>query len=138
MHVIGMGMRVNERIDAAYFRIQELLSEIRRGIDQNGRAVLLDQDRSPAASVARIIGVAGAPIATNSRHAPGWSAAENGHFHETIAAGRFALLKRRKKFSLVARPSSSTETPLSSATFAAVWTMKAGSLVLPRKGIGAR
>src|SRR5205085_26862 len=43
-----------------------------------------------------------------------------------------------KKFAVVARPMAATSTPRSRATSSATWRTKAGSLVLPRCGTGAR
>src|SRR6185369_13965390 len=104
---------------------QELGTHVGRGIDQNGLAAVLDQDRAACAPVAHIGGVGGPPLsravlAAQPRHTPGGAAAQDGHPH----AGRSALANSRKKFSVVAASSSATVTPLSSATLAAVWATK--------------
>src|SRR6185437_1950848 len=125
MQMIGMSMREQHRVERRDMRVEEL------------RPPLLHHDRAAPAPVARIGRIAGAPVATDARHAPGRPAAQHRYAHET-ASGRRALLKSRKKFSLVAWASASTDTPLSSARSFAVWTMKAGSLRLPRNGTGAR
>src|SRR5260370_25754068 len=126
-------------IDALDVGVEELGSDIRRGIDQQRLAPLLDQDRAAAAAIARVVGIGGAPLAlpvlaTRPRHTARGAAAQDGYAHFR----RSAFAKSRKKLSVVAASNSAMPTPFSSATLAAVWATKAGSLVLPRLGTGAR
>ena len=89
-------------------------------------------------------GVGGTPFAVAAlapypRYATRRAAAQDRHPHLAASTlARSALANSRKKLSVVAASSSATPTPLSSATLAAVWATKAGSLVLPRLGTGAR
>src|SRR5262245_49540083 len=71
-----------------------------------------------------------------ARHAARGTASQYPNFQRH--AGRWTLENSRKKFSVVAAASWSSATPFSSASILAVWTTKAGSLVLPRNGTGAR
>src|SRR5579863_7147016 len=137
MGVIGVAVREEHRIDAPRAGLEQLLAQIRRGIDEQDRAAILHQDRNPAAAVLGVRRIARAPIAADPRHAPGRAAAQHRDTHQAVSGGR-AFANSRKKFAVVARASSSGVTPLSSATSAAVWVMKAGSLRLPRNGTGAR
>ncbi len=137
MQVVGMGMGEQHGVERGDAGIEQLLAQIGRGVDEEPRPALLHHHRAAPPAVARVPQIAGAPLAADARHAPGRAAAQHRYAHET-AAGRRALSKSRKKFSLVAWASAATETPLSSASSAAVWTMKAGSLRLPRIGTGAR
>ena len=139
VHLIGVLMGPDHRVDALDLGIQQLRAHIGRRVDQYGLAAILDQDRAAPTPVARVTRVGGAPLplallAAQPRHATGGAAAQDGHPH----APRSALANRRKKFSVVAASSSPTLMPFNSATLAAVWVTKAGSLVLPRFGTGAR
>ncbi len=64
MAVIGMGMRENDRRAEAraYAGIQQLHAHVRRGVDQDLRTLVLEQDRGAAAPVPGIGRVALAPV----------------------------------------------------------------------------
>src|SRR6185437_953931 len=98
----------------------QLLAQIGRRVDENRRAVMLDEQRAAAAPVLRLRGIAGAPIIADERHPAGAAAAEDADFH--AASGRRALSNRRKKFSVVRAASAASGSPRSSASSAAVWT----------------
>ena len=124
--VIGMFMGVEHRIDLVDVGIQQLVAEVRRGVDQHRRAAGLDQDRRPAAAVLRVVRVAHAPPVADRGHPARRPAAKHPHPHEATVAdaavGASALVNRRKKFSVEMRANSSAVSPLSSATLAAVCT----------------
>ncbi len=75
MRVIRMFMRENHRIEVLHARIDQLLAQIRRGIDQNAgiasRSGFLDEDRAAATPVAGLGGVAFAPALRHARHTAG-------------------------------------------------------------------
>src|SRR6185437_11578160 len=127
-----MAVREEHGIDAGDAGIEHLLAQVGRCVDEHGGARLLDQDRDAPPAVLRVLGIAIAPIAADARHTPRRSAAEHRHPHQD-ASGGFALVKSVKKFAVVASASASGEMPLSSATSAAVWVMKAGALVSTSK-----
>src|SRR5688500_18573924 len=142
-----MIVRPQHRIQPRHARRDQLALKVGRGVDQDGLARLLDQDRAALAGIFRVGRIAGAPGtgaagSAGARHAARRTAAEDRdldrHAGRSIAAERSVLPNSRKKLSDVARASSAMLTPLSSATLAAVWATKAGSLRLPRLGIGAR
>src|SRR6185312_8576885 len=103
-------------------------------------ASFLHQQRAAPPAVFRIVRIAGAPSQRDARHTHRRPAAEDGESQAHAASGRFVgtLLNRRKKFSVVCRAISSSETPRVSASTLAVSTTKDGSLRLPRCGPGAR
>ncbi len=72
MHVIGMRVGVGHGIQRANFSIQELIAQIRRGIDKHARRALfanaLDQHRTTATCVFGIGGIAIAPMSAKARH----------------------------------------------------------------------
>ena len=124
MGLIGMLVGEKHRVDVIDIGVDQLLAQIRRGIDHDPRGAAfrrpLDQQGAAAAAVFRIARIAGAPAQRRPRHAGRRSAAENGQRQRHAAA--FAggtLLNRRKKFSVVWRDISSSETPrVSASTFA--------------------
>src|SRR3954452_23006903 len=130
-----MGVGIDHRAQPCHPGRDQLLADIRPAIDHDSDAAIFNQNRRTAASVLRVGGSASPPIATDQRNAGGAAGPENRDPHDTGAGIR---LKRRRKFSVVRAASSSTGMPLTSATTAAVWATKAGSLRLPRLGIGAR
>src|SRR3954447_785984 len=135
--VVGVGVGVEERVDGADAGVQALLPQVGAGVDQDAPALRLDQDRAAAALVARVGRAADGAGAADLRHAGRGAAAEDRDSH---AAARLpaALVNRRKKLSVVARSISATVSPHTSASVRATWAVKAGSLVLPRIGTGAR
>ena len=82
VHVIGMGMGVDHRIERADARIHQLRPHVGRGVDQDaGRALLrlaLHQQRAATAGVPGVGGVAVAPVPAKPRHTAGGAAAEDG------------------------------------------------------------
>ncbi len=103
MGVVGMLMGAEhgiERVDAAR---QHLLAQIRRGIDQDARCArpcpaALEQQRAAQAPVARLLGIAGAPLIADARHAARRSAAQDGQRRlTTILIGRPAGFDLREQ-----------------------------------------
>src|SRR6185503_17390823 len=122
-------------------RVEQLLAQIRRGVDQHRSRSAAEQQRAPPAAVLRIFRIAGAPVpcpvrAAQARHSGRGTAAQ--YRGDECSHERFAFAKRRKKLPVVALASSSGLISLSSASIAAVNTTKAGSLRLPRLPCGAR
>jgi hypothetical protein len=70
-----------ERSDTAD---QQLLAQVRRGIDQHARRAgvgfALDQQRASEPAVARFLGIAGSPIVADARHATRGAAPKDGEF----------------------------------------------------------
>src|SRR5262245_44039021 len=135
--MIGMFVAVEHAVQPIDIGIDELLAQIRRGVDQDagdaGAVTSLDQERRPPAAVLRIVGIASAPTQRGPRHAGGRAAAEDGEF-QGHAAGVLSLAMRtdasalmdggtllnsRKKLSDVCCAISARETPrVSARTFA--------------------
>src|SRR5882757_3522262 len=143
VQLVGMVVRPDHGVDPLDTCVNQLLAQVGRGVDQDGFALVLDEDGTAAAAVAAVLRVGGTPFGSALAARPGDArrdtAAQDGYAHSwRSASARFALVNSRKKLSVVADSSSAMPTPLSSATLAAVWATKAGSLVLPRFGTGAR
>src|ERR1700678_2859591 len=142
--LVGMLMGQEHGVDVVNMGIDQLLAQIRRGIDHDPRysaiRCLLGQQRATAAAVPGIVGIARAPAERRARHTGGGSAAENGQGQRHAAAftGGGTLLNRRKKFAVVRSDISCSETPRASASTLAISTTYAGSLRLPRNLPGAR
>ena len=89
MGVVGMLVGVENAVEPIDLGVEQLLAQIRRGVDQDPRdaagIATLDQERRAAAAVFRIVGIAGAPAQRRPRHAAGRSAAENGEFQRHAA-----------------------------------------------------
>src|SRR5580692_7436214 len=134
MQMVSMRMGHDDGIKPGNPDIEQLFAHVRRRIDEDGFAAAFDEQRRASAAVARVIGVAGPPIGTDRRYAGRRPAAQ----HSDLHAGALALANRRKKFVVVAAASASISRPFSVATKAAVAATNAGSLRLPRYGIGAR
>ena len=107
-------MGVEHAVDPIDAGVEQLLAQVRRGVDQDAGAAAvggraLDQDGAAPAPVLRIGGVAMAPAEPGTRHAAGKAAAEDGDGkrHAAAAELRGTLLNRRKKFSVVWRAISS-------------------------------
>src|ERR1700730_2165144 len=104
--------------------VDQLLAQVGRGVDHDPRRALLrgalDQQRTASAAVLRIVGIAFAPAQRRARHARRRAAAEDRQRQRHAAAfPRGTLENRRKKFSVVWREMSSSETPrVSASTFA--------------------
>ena len=82
MHVIGMGVGPQNRIQFANASIQQLLAHIRRGIDQHPGGTLIGHalyhHGTAAAGVFGVIWITLPPDAANARHPTGGAAAQNG------------------------------------------------------------
>src|SRR5690242_8519651 len=125
--VVGMLVRVEDAIEPIDIRVQELLAQVRRGVDQHPGALALaalDQERTAAPAVLRILGITGAPAERRPRHAARRAAAQDGELeaHAAAAALRGTLENRRKKFSVVWAAISSSDTPRACASTLAVST----------------
>src|SRR3984957_7292442 len=142
--LVGMLMGQKHRVDVVNVGVDQLLAQIRRGIDHDPRCspvrCPLGKQRAAAAAVPGIVGIASAPTQRRARDAGGGSAAENGQGqrHAATFAGGGTLLNRRKKFAVVWSDISCSETPRASASTLAISTTYAGSLRLPRNLPGAR
>jgi len=126
MRVVGMLVRVEHGLDAIDVMAQELLAQVAASIDDDaGRCAVartsFDQQGAAAAAVPGIGRIADAPIAADARHAARRAAAHDGG--GDLRRGchqRCALLKRRKKLSVVVALISASETLRRSASFWAV------------------
>ena len=108
--VVGMLMRDQHAVEPIDLRVQELLAQIRRAVDQNARPAIGACTRSTNKSAAppavfRLVRIARAPAERDARHAHGGAAAENGEgeAHAAFAKVRGTLLNKRKKFSVVSQ-----------------------------------
>src|ERR1700676_4739302 len=120
MSLVGMLMGQKHRVDVIDIGIDQLLAQTGGGIDHDPRQPAVrtsfDQQRTAAATVFRIVGIALAPAECGTRDAGRGSAAQNGQ-RQRHAVGTFE--NSRKKFSVVWREISSSETPrVSASTFA--------------------
>ena len=94
--LVGMLMGQEHRVDVIDIGVDQLLAQIGRGVDHDPRDAAirraLDQQRTAAAAVFRIVGIAGAPAQRGARNAGGGSAAENGQRqrHATASARHLA------------------------------------------------
>src|ERR1051326_3757785 len=145
VRLVGVIVRNENAVEMRAPRIQQLLAQIRRSVDKHGRcpivAALAQQNGASPPPVLRIVRIAGAPISgivrtAQARNAGRGAASENGDFQS--AHGRFARVNSRKKFSVVVSASAAKLTPFISASISAVCRTNAGSLRLPRWGMGAR
>jgi hypothetical protein len=117
VHLVGVLVAPDHRVDGLGLGGQELAPDIGRGVDQHGLALVLYQDRAARAAVAGVGRIGGAPLpcsvrAAEPRDASRRAAAQDGHPH----AERSAFPNSLKKFAVVAASSSATLTALSSAT----------------------
>src|SRR5258708_40224877 len=111
------------RVDVIDRGVNQLLAQVRRGVDQNPCDALLrrqfSEQRAAAAAVFRIVRIACAPTKRRPRHPSRRSAAKNFQGQRHAAASAGTLLNRRKKFSDVCRDTSSSATPrVFASTFA--------------------
>ncbi len=71
--MVGVLVADQHGVEASDVRVDQLLAQVRRRVDQRLRASLRpvahDQNRAAAATIARIVGVAGAPPLGHARHA---------------------------------------------------------------------
>ena len=105
---------------------------VRTAVDQQLLVTGFDQDGCSSAPVARLGGVARAPIIPDPRYSSRGPAAQNAQLHAE------ARENNRKKFAVVVSARVSGSSSRSSATNLAVSATKAGSQVWPRCGTGAR
>ena len=98
-----MGMGEQHGVELLRPGVEKLLAQIGRRVDQDGAAVMLDEDRDAAPAVPRLGRIALAPIAADQRHAARRAAAEDPDFMRRpgAAPGSAALSNKRKKFSVV-------------------------------------
>ncbi len=142
--LVGVLVGPEHRVDALDLGVEELLANVGRGVDQEGLALILNQDRATGAPVAAVIGVGRAPLRLPrsalpdaarrpTSRSPGWSRARLalhpgalrlGEQPEEIVGRRRLQLGHADAFQL--------------RDLGRVWATKAGSLVLPRLGTGAR
>ncbi len=144
-HVIGMRVRIKNSVDLADSIGKELSAEIGAGIDQEMRLPAHHHDRGAGPPVARLGGITHPPVAApirpaDQRHARRATRAQHHHPHHAPSPSAASPMrgKRRAMLRRICRASASGATPLISASFCAVWTMKAGSFRLPLSGTGAR
>src|SRR5688500_16138030 len=133
--MVGMIMGDDQPVDPADITVEQLLAKVRAAIDQKGFAGAVEDDRRPCTAIARLVGVAFAPLIADFRHPGRRAAPEDADFHTATFC---ACGNKRKKLAVVAAASASGSSPRSSATKAAVSATKAGSQVWPRWGTGAR
>src|SRR6201995_2201301 len=126
MGLVGMLMGEKHRIDVVDLGIDQLLAQVGRGIDHDPRHAPLrsplDQERAAAAAVSGVVRIAFAPAERRARNAGGGAAAEDCQGQRHAATGAGTLEKKRKKFSVVCRAISSSETPRVSASTLATST----------------
>ena len=107
--LVGMLMGQEHRVDVVDVGVDQLLAQIGRGIDHDPRdAVIrcpLGEQRTAAAAVFRIVGIACAPAQRRTRNAGGGSAAENGQGqrHATASARRHFAEQAEEIFRGLAR-----------------------------------
>src|SRR6185312_5092885 len=122
--LVGMLMGKEHCVDVVDTGVDQLLAQIGRGVDYDPRRAMgaraLGHDRAAAAAVLWIGRIAGAPAERRARHAGGGAAAQNGQCQRHAASfGAGTFENNRKKFSVVCREISSSETPrVSASTFA--------------------
>ena len=82
MHVVGMRMGIDHRIQCADTGIQKLVAHVGRGVDQDPRytlaALAFHQHRTAATAVLGVHGVAVAPVAPQPWHPARRPASQNG------------------------------------------------------------
>ena len=135
--VVGMRVGEQDRVDARVAGRQQLVADVRPGVDQEVEPVLLDENGAALAPVLRIVGIAPAPAGMAERGNPDRGArAEHGDPHDAPCSMRW---NSRRVLSAVRRAISAASTPLTSASRARVCTTNPGSLRLTlRIGSGVR
>ena len=86
--MIGVVVGVDDGVELADAGGEELLAQVRRGVDEDTAAVVLDQDGGAQAPVSRVVGIAGAPVVADERHAARAAAAEDGDAHPRLTPPR--------------------------------------------------
>ena len=101
MGLVGMLVGEKHRVDMIDLGIDQLLAQIGRGVDHDPRRALrrrpFDQQRTAAAAVFRIVGIACAPAERGPRHAGRRSAAENGQRQRHAVAFRWRHLAEQSE-----------------------------------------
>src|SRR5262249_4632418 len=145
VRVIGVLMGEQHAVEPVHIGVQQLFAQVRAGVDKYaghlaGAVASLDQHGAASPPVFWIGWIAFAPAECGPRHAARGTAAKNGERqrHAARAVSRGTFENSRKKFSVVMRAISSSDTPRTSAKTLAVSTTYAGSLRLPRNLPGAR
>src|SRR6266478_8030937 len=127
MGLIGMLMCQKHRIDVIDTGVDQLLAQIGRGIDHDPRHPVvrcpLGKQRTAAAAVLWIAGIAGTPAERRARHPGGGPATEYSQAQRhAVAFADGTLENRRKKFSVVCGDFSKNETQRVSASTLATST----------------
>ena len=71
--MIDVAVRDQDNINLADIRTQCLLSKVGGGVDEDGLAVVFDEDGNPETLILRIVGKARRTVACDRRHACGCS-----------------------------------------------------------------
>jgi hypothetical protein len=79
-----MLMRPDDRVERGDAGVEQLLAQVRRGVDDDVGAPLLHQDRHAAAPVAWLGGIAIAPIIADAGNSSGGAAAEYTKLHRAL------------------------------------------------------
>ncbi len=77
-NVIGMGMRIENRVQPRDLLPYRLLAEVWRRINEDAMSVIFHHHRRPGTTVVRIVRCADAARAADRRHAHGSAAAQHG------------------------------------------------------------
>ena len=123
--LVGMLVGQKYRIDVVDMSVDQLLTQVGRGIDHDPRDAMascaFDQQRATTSPVLRIPGIARSPAEGGPWNAGGRATAEDRQAHGHAAAfDAGTLLNRRKKFYVVCREISSSEAPRASASTLAI------------------
>jgi hypothetical protein len=126
MGLVGMLMGQEHRIDVIDIGVDQLLAQVGRGVDHDARRAVgagpLDHQRAAAPAVLGVARIARTPAESRPGNAGGRAAAENCQCQTHAATGCGTFENKRKKFSVVWRDISSSETPRVSASTLATST----------------
>src|SRR5690606_12611558 len=87
VHMIGVCMGVEDRVDVSATGVKQLLPYVRPRVHEDRQTSIFDQDRWPAAAVLRVGGVTGSPFSGCERHTARAAATENSYAHWESSAG---------------------------------------------------
>ena len=79
--MVGMVVGDDQRVDVADVGVEQLLAKVGPAVDQQALAGAFDQQRGAKPAVARLSGVAGAPVVADPGHAGRGAAAQDPQFH---------------------------------------------------------
>src|SRR5690606_187386 len=80
--MVGVVVRPEHRVDLVDAIVEELLTQVGRGIDKQPLArVAFDDNRDPCAPVLRLVGIALSPVVAEPRHAGRSAAPEHEELH---------------------------------------------------------